>query len=190
MSAELSTPRIENHRLCGAKQILSPNHNERPEGEQISLIVVHCISLPPGEFSPEPVEAFFCNALEASAHPYFAKIAQLQVSSHLYIERGGRVTQFVPFDLRAWHAGQSCYEGRAACNDFSIGIELAGFDDVPYTQAQYDSLAAVIRALHRHYPETQAHPVVGHSDIAPGRKTDPGPAFDWQVLRANGFQTR
>lgn len=189
MAQEAGLMALEDHRLLAAKQIASPNHNERPSGEEISLIVVHCISLPPGEFEPETVEAFFCNRLEACAHPYFAGIAQMQVSSHLYIERGGQVTQFVPFDRRAWHAGQSCYQDRSACNDFSIGIELAGAEDVPYTPAQYGALVAVIRTLHQHYPATQAHPVVGHSDIAPGRKTDPGPAFDWQALRVEGINT-
>jgi AmpD protein len=180
---------VDQHRLIQAKQISSPNCDARPEGAVVSLIVVHCISLPPGEFSPQPVEAFFCNTLPEEGHPFFAEIAGLCVSSHLYIERNGAVTQFVPFDHRAWHAGRSAFAGRSACNDFSIGIELSGAEDVPYTAAQYEALVGVIYALHAAYPETQAQPVVGHSDIAPGRKTDPGAAFDWQQLADCGIDT-
>lgn len=180
--------KIENHCLQGAKQVLSPNHDVRPVDERISLIVVHNISLPPGEFIPENIEAFFCNCLPADAHPYFADIATMKVSSHLYIARDGAVIQFVPFDRRAWHAGKSSFKGRSACNDFSIGIELAGADNIPYTDQQYSMLIRVIKVLNQAYPDTALNPVMGHSDIAPGRKTDPGPAFDWQKLRDAGIE--
>lgn len=188
MGQDLDLLEIENHCIRAAKQVPSPNHNARPAGEMINLIVVHCISLPPGEFAPETVESFFCNELPADAHPYFAEIAEMEVSSHLYIGRAGQIIQFVPFDRRAWHAGQSCFNGRGGCNDFSIGIELAGADEVAYTEEQYATLIQVIQSLHHAYPETESNPVMGHSDIAPGRKTDPGPAFDWAKLEAFGIQ--
>ncbi len=188
MEQTLSALEVASHRLCEVRQVASPNHNARPPGEVISLIVIHGISLPPGQFAAETVEAFFCNRLSADAHPYFKEIANMKVSSHLYIGRAGEIIQFVPFDRRAWHAGQSCFQDRTACNDFSIGIELAGTDEVPYTDAQYSALVSVIKSLHRAYPETLRNPVVGHSDIAPGRKTDPGPAFDWGRLNAFGIK--
>lgn len=169
------------HRLAGARWVASPNANERPGGELPSLIVIHGISLPPGEFGGPHIEQLFTNALDSSAHGYFATIAHLQVSAHLLIRRNGEVVQFVTFDRRAWHAGQSSYAGRSNCNDFSIGIELEGTDIIPYTEAQYGVLNDVITALQAAYPATRGH-VVGHSDIAPGRKTDPGPAFDFSRL--------
>ena len=149
----------------------------------MSLVVVHGISLPPGEFGGPWIDALFTNALDASAHPYFAEIAALNVSSHLLIRRDGEIVQYVPFDLRAWHAGRSHYQGRDNCNDFSIGIELEGTDDVPYGDAQYRQLADVITVINERYPATFGHQA-GHSDIAPGRKTDPGPVFGWARLHS------
>ena len=168
--------------LLDAERCPSPNCDERPAPGDISLIVVHGISLPPGEFGGPWITDLFLNRLDAQAHPYFATIAALKVSAHVLVRRDGRVIQFVPFSKRAWHAGQSCFRGRSTCNDFSIGVELEGADDVPYTDAQYRCLAALITALRRHYPGVAADAVTGHSDIAPGRKTDPGPSFDWPRL--------
>jgi AmpD protein len=161
---------------------VSPNFDERPAGAELGLIVVHGISLPPGEFGNGWIDRFFCNDLPADAHPYFATIQDATVSAHVLIARGGELTQYVPFDRRAWHAGMSEYCGRFACNDFSVGIELEGTDDSAYTGAQYRALAELIAALRRGYPSLRGADVVGHSDIAPGRKTDPGPAFDWTSL--------
>jgi N-acetyl-anhydromuramoyl-L-alanine amidase len=169
--------------LRGARQIPSPNCDARPPGARAELIVIHGISLPPGQFGGPHIEELFTNMLDPAAHPYFAAIAGVRVSSHLLIRRSGELLQFVPFHLRAWHAGQSLWQGRPACNDFSVGIELEGTDERPYTAAQYLRLAAAIRALRRGVPGLAEAPVVGHSDIAPGRKTDPGAAFDWQRLR-------
>lgn len=157
----------------------SPNFNARPIPDDISLLVIHNISLPPGQFGGGYVEQFFCNRLPQNDHPYFATICHLEVSAHCLIDRGGRVTQFVSFTDRAWHAGASSFVGRDNCNDFSIGIELEGADDQPYTVDQYTSLAAVTRLLMARYPALQERRIVGHSTIAPGRKTDPGPSFDW-----------
>jgi AmpD protein len=170
--------------MLGAKHVASPNSDARPPGIEAELIVVHGISLPPGEFGGPWIERFFTNTLPLDVHPYFAEIGDLRVSSHLVIGRDGGLTQFVSFDDRAWHAGQSNYRGRGACNDFSIGIELEGVDTLPYEAAQYDTLGAVIVALCEAYPRLSTDRVVGHSDISPGRKTDPGPAFDW--ARAHG----
>lgn len=169
--------------MRGAKQVTSPNCDARPFGVEAELIVVHGISLPPGEFGGPWIEQFFTNTLPLDAHPYFAEIGDLKVSSHLVIARYGDLTQFVSFDHRAWHAGQSNYRGRSACNDFSIGIELEGVDTLAYESAQYDTLGAVIAALCDAYPRLSPDRVVGHSDISPGRKTDPGPAFDWGCAR-------
>jgi N-acetyl-anhydromuramoyl-L-alanine amidase len=168
--------------LVGARRVLSPNFDERPPGVELGLIVVHGISLPPGEFANGWIDRLFCNDLPAAAHPYFATIQGLTVSAHVLVARDGTPTQYVPFDRRAWHAGRSEYCGRSACNDFSVGIELEGSDDVPYERAQYRTLAQVIWALRRAYASLASADVVGHSDIAPGRKTDPGPAFDWREL--------
>jgi AmpD protein len=168
--------------LFDARQLPSPNCDARPDSEDISLIVIHGISLPPGEYGGPWIDDLFTNRLDAAAHPYFAGIAHLRVSSHLLIRRDGEVVQYVPFRMRAWHAGESCYEGRGACNDYSVGIELEGQDDEPYSPRQYDRLAAVIRALTRTFPGISTERIRGHSDIAPGRKTDPGAAFDWQAL--------
>ena len=164
--------------LQGVRLLTSPNFNERPEGE-ISLLVIHNISLPPGQFGSASVEQLFTNQLDWDAHPFFQQIRGMEVSAHLLIDRAGEITQFVPFDKRAWHAGQSCFEGRDNCNDFSIGIELEGTDDLPYTQEQYKQLTRVTRALMLTYPDITQERITGHQHIAPGRKTDPGELFDW-----------
>jgi len=166
--------------LKGVAWMPSPNFGERPAGE-VSLIVVHNISLPPDEFGGEWVEKFFLNQLDPSAHPYFAEIAGLQVSAHFYIRRDGRIVQFVSCDRRAWHAGRSCWSGRDNCNDYSVGIELEGSDTQPFAEAQYAALWRLVDALGKRYPITA---LVGHSDVAPGRKTDPGLYFDWAAVRA------
>jgi N-acetyl-anhydromuramoyl-L-alanine amidase len=163
--------------------IASPNYDARPSGVETNLIVVHGISLPPGEFGGPWIERLFTNSLPLDMHPYFAEIGGLRVSSHLTVARDGSPTQFVRFTDRAWHAGQSNYNGRDACNDFSIGIELEGTDSLPYEAAQYRALGEIVAALCHAYPDLSRDRVVGHSDIAPGRKTDPGPAFDWQHAR-------
>jgi AmpD protein len=149
----------------------------------VDLVVVHGISLPPGSFRVAAVDALFTNALDPAEHPYFHSIASLRVSAHLLIARQGSITQYVPFRLRAWHAGASSFEGRTRCNDYSIGIELLGCDDVPYTKAQYVALAKVLKVLMTSFPGITETRIVGHCDVAPGRKTDPGPAFDWHRLR-------
>ena len=169
--------------MHGARQITSPNCDLRPPGVQAELIVVHGISLPPGEFGGPWIDRLFTNSLPAEAHPYFAEVASLRVSSHLVVQRDGALTQYVKFQERAWHAGPSCYAGREACNDFSIGVELEGTDTLPYETAQYHGLARVVAALCAAYPTLSTDRLVGHSDIAPGRKTDPGPAFDWPRAR-------
>lgn len=169
--------------LSGATFIPSPNFDARPEGVPPDLIVVHGISLPPGEYGGPWIDALFTNLLPPDVHPYFAQIGAVRVSSHLLIRRSGAVTQYVKFTDRAWHAGQSLFQGREACNDFSIGIELEGTDEDPYEPAQYQALAEAIAALCRAYPSLSAERIVGHSDVAPGRKTDPGSAFDWNLAR-------
>lgn len=167
----------------GIQHCPSPNFNERPRGE-ISLLVLHNISLPPGQFGTGQVQAFFTNCLQADAHPYFTGIASMTVSAHFLIERDGTLVQFVSCLDRAWHAGVSSFEGRENCNDFSLGIELEGTDHLPFTDAQYAALVDLTRALQAAYPAITAARICGHSDIAPGRKTDPGPAFDWARLRS------
>ncbi len=169
--------------LSPARRLASPNCDERPQDCAVELVVVHGISLPPGEFGGPWIDALFTNALDADAHPYFREIADLQVSAHVLIRRNGEVVQYVPFDRRAWHAGQSCFAGRERCNDFSIGIELEGSDDQPYETVQYQVLAEVCQALFASYPGLSSQRMVGHCDIAPGRKTDPGPHFEWLRLR-------
>lgn len=168
--------------LLDAEHCPSPNWDERSAGTEVALIVVHGISLPPGEFGGPWITDLFLNRLDPDAHPYFREIAGIEVSAHAVIYRDGRVVQYVPFSKRAWHAGQSCFRGRSACNDFSIGIELEGTDELPYTDIQYRQLSALILALRRRYPGIAADAITGHADIAPGRKTDPGPAFDWPRL--------
>ncbi len=166
--------------LNSARRCPSPNFNARPQ-VPISLIVVHNISLPPKQFGGAYIEQLFCNQLNPNEHPYFAEIAHLQVSAHLLIRRTGEVIQFVSFLERAWHAGVSNYQGRENCNDFSIGIELEGADDIAFEMIQYQHLADIVTCLQQHYIHIQQH-ITGHSDIAPQRKTDPGPAFDWLIL--------
>jgi AmpD protein len=170
--------------LAGARQVQSPNCDERPAGTVVDLVVVHGISLPPGEFGGPWVDELFTNTLSADSHPHFAGLTQLRVSAHALIRRGGEIVQYVPFQRRAWHAGQSQWQGRSGCNDFSIGIELEGTDATAYESVQYVRLARLIVALSGVYPGISIERVVGHSDVAPGRKTDPGLAFDWPLLRA------
>lgn len=166
--------------LSGAAQIPSPNWDLRPEGEQPSLLVIHNISLPPGEFGGDAIVRLFTNTLDYAAHPYYETLRGLRVSSHFLIRRDGELIQFVPCACRAWHAGASSWNGRERCNDFSIGVELEGTDEVPYTEAQYRRLADLTAELRRRYSIAD---IVGHADIAPGRKTDPGQAFDWAQYR-------
>jgi AmpD protein len=173
---------LESGLMRGVRQIASPNHDSRPAGVEADLIVVHGISLPPGEYGGPWIDRLFTNTLPADGHAYFAEIDGLRVSSHLVVMRDGAVTQYVSFAERAWHAGKSSFQGREACNDFSVGVELEGTDTQPYEDVQYERLAQVVAALCAAYPRLSAERLVGHSDIAPGRKTDPGPAFDW--LRA------
>lgn len=170
--------------LAGVRRVASPNCDERPDPQDISLLVIHGISLPPGRFGGHWIDALFTNTLDPHAHPYFETIAALRVSAHLCIRRDGSMTQYVPFARRAWHAGVSSYGGRERCNDFSIGIELEGTDERPYTARQYARLVAVTRKLLDAYPRLQPAHIVGHSDVAPGRKTDPGASFDWARFRA------
>ena len=174
---------IDDGQLSGCKQIASPNRGPRG-GAGIDLLVIHNISLPAGEFGTGCIEQLFTNRLPPDAHPSFAEISKLRVSSHLLIDRAGEPTQFVPFTMQAWHAGQSSYRGREHCNRFSIGIEVEGTDCEPFADAQYDSLTRVTLALFAAYPGLNADRIVGHSDIAPGRKTDPGPFFDWRRYRS------
>jgi len=174
---------IKEHLLVSARQLPSPNVSERPDGEQISLLVIHNISLPPGEFGGRYIDDLFCNCLDYSVHPFFEDLKDLRVSSHLLIDRVGQTTQYVPFNLRAHHAGESCFDGRTQCNDFSIGIELEGCDDKPFTDAQYETLAKITRILMKAYPGITSDRITGHSDIAPERKTDPGPCFEWSRYR-------
>jgi N-acetyl-anhydromuramoyl-L-alanine amidase len=171
-----STPLSADGWLPRVKRIDSPNHDARPAGMAISLIVIHAISLPPGEFGRNAVTELFTNRLDPQAHPYFANIAAQRVSAHFFIPRDGAVIQFVSCWQRAWHAGVSCWQGRERCNDFSLGIELEGDDLTAFTSPQYQALADLLAVLRRHFPVDS---VAGHLDIAPGRKTDPGPHFDW-----------
>lgn len=167
-------------RAAGVIQIASPNCDARPDGATVSLLVIHNISLPPGEFGGDGIVGLFTNTLDPAAHPYYAQIAALKVSAHFLIRRDGATVQFVSTQLRAWHAGVSSWNGRERCNDFSVGIELEGADDCAFADAQYAALAVLTRALRARY---EIEDVVGHSDIAPGRKTDPGPCFDWERFR-------
>jgi len=168
--------------ISEAHVIASPNCDARPADCAPNLIVVHGISLPPGEFGGPWIDMLFTNKLPAGAHPYFATIADVRVSAHFLIRRDGKLIQYVPIDRRAWHAGDSYHAGRSCCNDFSIGIELEGDDSTPYEKAQYDCLAELIKSLRSQVDSLAAAEIVGHSDIAPGRKTDPGESFDWPAL--------
>ncbi|PIE43821.1 MAG: 1,6-anhydro-N-acetylmuramyl-L-alanine amidase AmpD [Gammaproteobacteria bacterium] len=165
--------------LSAASKIASPNFDQRPNPQDISLLVIHNISLPPGEFDTGYIEQFFCNQLDCDLHPFFDEIRAVKVSAHFLIKRDGRLVQFVATSKRAWHAGKSFFQGRDCCNDFSIGIEMEGTDDKPYTTPQYNRLREVTLELMQQYPAIDPGRIVGHCDIAPTRKTDPGPAFDW-----------
>jgi AmpD protein len=180
-----SAPRIDpiSGLIIGVRQVLSPHFDQRPAAVSPTLIVVHGISLPAGEFGGPWIDRLFTGNLPADAHASFAEVAALRVSAHAVIRRDGAITQYVPIGARAWHAGRSSYQGREACNDFSVGIELEGADHVPYAEPQYQSLSRLIAALCEAYPTLSRSHVVGHSDVAPGRKSDPGPAFDWPRLR-------
>jgi len=167
---------------AAARRVASPNFDARPAGAPISLVVVHAISLPPGQFGGDAIERLFTNTLDPGAHPYFRDIAALRVSAHFLIRRDGELLQFVPCLARAWHAGVSSWQGVERCNDFSIGVELEGSDDLPFADAQYAALVALLDSLRTAYPITA---LAGHSDIAPGRKTDPGPHFLWRRLGAH-----
>lgn len=169
--------------LDAARRIASPNFDERPCGEPVSLIVVHAISLPPSRFGSDDIVRLFTNTLDPDAHPYFQQISTLRVSAHFLIRRDGELIQFVSCRQRAWHAGLSCWEGRERCNDFSLGVELEGCDEQRFEDAQYARLVELIAALREQYP---IKAVVGHSDVAPGRKSDPGPCFEWQRLASLG----
>ena len=164
--------------LNGARVVLSPNCDPRPSDTDIDLLVIHGISLPPKQYGGEFIDKFFTNTLDTNAHPYFMEIQKLHVSAHLLIDRLGNVTQYVPFDMRAWHAGESSFNGRNCCNDYSIGIELEGCDDEIYCDAQYVALVKITELVCQRWQKIKKDRIVGHSDIAPGRKTDPGPFFD------------
>ena len=168
--------------LMDTLYVPSPNFDERPLEAEISLIVIHGISMPPGEFGGPYIEQLFTNRLDPAGHPFFTDIEGLKVSAHVLIRRDGEVVQFVPLHRRAWHAGESCFQDRKRCNDFSVGIELEGTDSTPYTYAQYAQLADLVECLMRNYPAITRERITGHSDIAPQRKTDPGPAFEWTKL--------
>jgi AmpD protein len=170
--------------LSGVRQVLSPHFDARPAGTLAELLVVHGISLPPGEFGGPWIDRLFTGTLPPEAHPYFRELAAARLSAHALVRRDGAIVQYVPFGERAWHAGASQYRGRSSCNDFSVGVELEGTDDTPYTEAQYQQLAALAAALLAAYASLSAEHIVGHSDIAPGRKTDPGATFDWPRFRA------
>ena len=171
---------IENHIFKDVKYFPSPNFNSRPNESDISLIVIHCISLPPKNYEGEYVKDFFLNKLNSSEHLYFKSISDLKVSSHLFIKRNGEIVQFVPFNKRAWHAGESSYKGINDCNNFSIGIELEGNEEDFYTDNQYKSLINVTNTILYHYPNIDKTRIIGHSEIAPNRKTDPGKNFEWK----------
>lgn len=173
--------RLDKHAewLDGIRKIESPNYDDRPDNTEITLLVIHGISLPPGEFGEGNIDQLFMNNLDPGKHPYFAEIAGNPVSAHILIDRAGKITQYVPFNRRAWHAGPSEFKGRQCCNDYSIGVELEGCDDQPYTDEQYIQLAALTKVLMKQWPAINRESIVGHCHIAPDRKTDPGPQFDW-----------
>ncbi len=175
---------IESGLIREARQVPSPNFDDRPTGCCAELIILHGISLPPGEFGGEWIDRLFTNSIDSDMHPYFCEIVDLRVSSHLLIRRDGELVQYVSLTKRAWHAGVSCYQDREKCNDFSIGIELEGTDEIPYTDMQYEMLGTTVKAIRAAFPAMADAPVVGHHDVAAGRKTDPGPVFDWQRLNS------
>lgn len=175
---------VESGLIPEARQVPSPNCDDRPPGCEPELFIIHGISLPPGEFGGQWIDRMFTNSLNPDAHPYFMEIADERVSSHLLIRRDGELVQYVSLWKRAWHAGASCYQGRDRCNDFAIGIELEGVDTMTYTDRQYEVLCNTIRTIQKAIPSLATASIVGHSDVAPARKTDPGPAFDWQRFNA------
>lgn len=177
----MDTVGVDGGWLRAARRCASPNFDDRPDDADVSLIVIHAISLPPSKFGSNDIEHFFSNTLNPDAHPYFAEIAGMKVSAHFLIRRDGELLQFVSCTKRAWHAGVSMWDGRERCNDYSIGIELEGCDELPFAEAQYQRLLELVADLKRRYPISA---VVGHSDIAPLRKTDPGPCFDWTRLES------
>ena len=175
--------------IDGSRYLASPNHDDRPNSEDIGLIVIHNISLPPEQFGGDYINQLFTNCLCEDDHPFFAEISHLRVSSHVLILRNGDVIQYVPFHKRAWHSGISSFQGREVCNDYSVGVELEGTDFEPFCDAQYDTLTAIINSLQQTYPSLAKAPITGHEHIAPGRKTDPGPFFDWgRVSEALGVK--
>ena len=167
--------------VIGARSVVSPNFDSRPSGAEVSLLVIHGISLPPSEFVGDAIQKLFCNELDHSSHSYYGSLVGVRVSAHFLIRRDGELVQFVPCVNRAWHAGLSSWRGIAQCNDFSVGIELEGADHIPYAAVQYFALSKLIDLVCAHYP---IRDIVGHSDVAPGRKSDPGPLFDWASIRA------
>ena len=175
---------IKSDWLTTARQVISPNFDERPENTQPDLLVIHCISLPPDEFGGPWIDQLFTNTLDPAAHPYFNEIRDMKVSSHILIRRTGEIIQYVPFIKRAWHAGESCYGDKINCNDFSIGIELEGSENAPYEEIQYKLLAQLTHTILEQYPRITKKRITGHSDIAPDRKQDPGPYFDWPKFRS------
>lgn len=175
---------IQDGWLSDVRKIISPHFDQRPDPQDISLLVIHYISLPPEQFGGGYIDDFFQGKLNPDIHSYFKEIQSFRVSAHCLIERDGRITQYVGFEQRAWHAGLSCFDGREKCNDFAIGIELEGSNAQPFTEAQYQSLAALTRQIMQYYPLITQERIVGHSDISPGRKIDPGQYFDWQYYRA------
>jgi N-acetyl-anhydromuramoyl-L-alanine amidase len=183
MKTPLLTINTQKGLLTEATFYPSPHQDDRPLESAIDMIVIHGISLPPGEFGSSAILEFFGGKLDPTAHPYFAEIAHLQVSAHLLVRRDGEIIQFVPFTKRAWHAGESSFQGKTRCNDFSIGIELEGTDHFPYDKRQYQQLSNVIKLLMKAYPAITPARIVGHETVAPQRKTDPGPAFDWLYLK-------
>jgi AmpD protein len=183
MNAPLMRIDVADGRLIGVAEVASPNFDARPHGVEIDLLVVHAISLPPGKYGGGYVEKLFSNCLNAEEHPYFAEIRDFKVSAHALIARDGKVTQFVPFTERAWHAGESSFQDKSRCNDYAIGVELEGCDDEPFTPQQYKVLAELTVLIMKAWPAITWERVVGHSDISPGRKTDPGPFFEWETLR-------
>lgn len=183
----MNTPPSSKGWLHGVRHLPSPHCNERPAGVAVDLLVIHNISLPPNEFGGAYIDAFFCNTLDCDVHPFFDQLRNLRVSAHFFIDRNGEVTQYVSLDQRAWHAGVSQWSGRENCNDFSVGIELEGTDIVPYTDIQYTALQTLTQQIVQYFPCISAERVVGHNDIAPDRKTDPGESFDWPRFRQGLF---
>lgn len=174
---------IIDHKLSGIKHRCSAHCDDKPSGE-VGLVVLHCISLPEGQYGNSYIDDLFMGCIDCDAHESFHSLSGIRVSAHVVIGRNGQITQYVPFHRRAWHAGVSSFEGRESCNDFSVGIELEGTDKTEFSDAQYDALNRVLQSLLNHYPELSPDNIVGHSDIAPGRKTDPGIGFDWQRVKS------